>query len=117
VRDVADLHLRAMTDPAADGERFLAIAGHSLRLLDIARILRSRLGERASKAPTREMPVWLARALGAVNPELRLLRHQLGRDLDATSAKAEKLLGWRARPSEDTVVDTAESLLAHGIGN
>jgi nucleoside-diphosphate-sugar epimerase len=117
VRDVADLHLRAMTDPAADGERFLAIAGHSLRLLDIARILRSRLGERASKAPTREMPVWLARALGAVNPELRLLRHQLGRDLDATSAKAEKLLGWRARPIEDTVVDTAESLLAHGIGN
>jgi nucleoside-diphosphate-sugar epimerase len=116
VRDVADLHLRAMTDPAAAGERFLAIAGHSLRVIDIARILYDRLGERAAKAPTRELPLWLARALGTVNPELRLLRHQLGRDLDATSAKAEKLLGWRARPIADTIEDTAESLLAHGIG-
>ncbi|WP_217562459.1 aldehyde reductase [Streptomyces sp. GbtcB6] len=116
VRDVADLHLRAMTDPAAAGERFLAIAGHSLRVVEIARILRDRLGERAAKAPDRELPVWLARALGTVNPELRLLRHQLGRDLDATSAKAERLLGWRARPIEDTIAETAESLLAHGIG-
>ncbi|MFE3166050.1 SDR family oxidoreductase [Streptomyces sp. NPDC059224] len=117
VRDVADLHLRAMTDPAAAGERFLATAGRGLRVIGIARILHDRLGERATKAPTREMPVWLARALSAVNPELRLLRHQLGKDLDATSAKAERLLGWRARPIEDTVAETAESLLAHGIGN
>ncbi|MFF9179468.1 SDR family oxidoreductase [Streptomyces misionensis] len=116
VRDVADLHLRAMTHPAAAGERFLAIAGHSLRLVDIARILHERLGERAAQAPTRELPVWLTRALGIVNPELRLLRHQLGRDLDATSAKAERLLGWRARPIEDTIAETAESLLAHAIG-
>lgn len=116
VRDVADLHLRAMTHPAAAGERFLAVAGQSLRLVDIARILRDRLGERAAKAPTRELPVWLTRALGVVNPELRLLRHQLGRDLDATSAKAERLLGWRARPIEDTIAETAESLLAHGVG-
>ncbi|MEU1273424.1 aldehyde reductase [Streptomyces sp. NPDC005799] len=116
VRDVADLHVRAMTDPAAAGERFLAVAGHSLRVVEIARILRDRLGERAAKAPTRELPLWLARALGVVNPELRLLRHQLGRDLNATGAKAERLLGWRARPIEDTIAETAESLLAHGIG-
>ncbi|MFF3986461.1 SDR family oxidoreductase [Streptomyces sp. NPDC001797] len=116
VRDVADLHVRAMTDPAAAGERFLAVAGHSLRVVEIARILRDRLGERAAKAPTRELPVRLTRALGVVNPELRLLRHQLGRDLDATSAKAERLLGWRPRPIEDTIAETAESLLAHGIG-
>jgi nucleoside-diphosphate-sugar epimerase len=87
-----------------------------VRVVEIARILHDRLGERAAKAPTRELPVWLARALGIVNPELRLLKHQLGRDLDATSAKAEKLLGWRARPIEDTIAETAESLLAHGIG-
>jgi nucleoside-diphosphate-sugar epimerase len=116
VRDVADLHLRATTNPAAAGERFVATAGHSLRVIDIARILHDRLGERAAKAPTRELPVWLTRALGVVNPELRLLRHQLGRDLDATSAKAEQLLGWQARPIEDTIADTAESLLSHAIG-
>ncbi|MFF1298611.1 MULTISPECIES: hypothetical protein [unclassified Streptomyces] len=72
VRDVADLHLRAMADPAAAGERFLAIAGHSLRLVDLARILHDRIGECAAKAPTCELSRLLTRALGIVNPELRL---------------------------------------------
>lgn len=65
VRDVADLHLRAMTDPAAAGERWLASAGPSLRIVEVAAILRHRLGDRA------------------------------------------------ASPIDDTIADTAESLLAH----
>ncbi|MDQ7877677.1 aldehyde reductase [Microbacterium sp. QXD-8] len=113
VRDVADLHIRAMIDPAADGERFLAIAGRSLRVIEVARILRQRLGNEAAKAPTWEMPLLLARALSIVNPALRSLRPQLGHHFPATSAKAENLLGWRPRPIEDSIVDTAQSLLAH----
>ncbi|MBU2666058.1 aldehyde reductase [Actinoplanes bogorensis] len=112
VRDVASLHLLAMTEPAAAGERFIATAGHSLWLRDVAAILRERLGERAAKVPTREMPLWVARGLARVNPQMRSLRALLGRDLDATSAKAERLLGWKARPIEDTITETAESLLA-----
>jgi dihydroflavonol-4-reductase len=115
VRDVADLHLRAMTDPAAVGERFLAIAGHSLRVVEVARILHERLGDRAAKVPTRELPLAAARALSLVNPQLKSLRTQLGHDFPATSAKAERLLGWRPRPIEDTIAETAESLLAHGL--
>lgn len=113
VRDVADLHLRAMTDPAAVGQRFLATAGHALRIVDIAKVLHDRLGDRASKVPTREIPVWAARLLSLINPALRQLRPQLGKNLDATSGKAERILQWRARPIEDTIQDTAESILAH----
>jgi dihydroflavonol-4-reductase len=115
VRDVADLHLRAMTDPAAAGERFLATSGRSLRTVEVARILHERLGDRASKAPTRELPLAAARALALVNPALRALRGQLGYDFDSSSAKAERLLGWRPRPVADSIADTAESLLAHGL--
>jgi nucleoside-diphosphate-sugar epimerase len=115
VRDVADLHVRAMTDPAAAGERWLASAGPSLRMVEVARILRQRLGDRAAKAPTREMPLALARVLSRFNPQLRLLRPQLGLHLDATSAKAERVLGWVPRPVEDTIAETAESLIAHGV--
>lgn len=115
VRDVADLHLQAMTDPAAAGQRWLASAGKSLRIIEVARILYQQLGDRAAKAPTRELPLLIARALSLVNPQMKALRPQLGRDFDATSAKAERLLGWRARPIEDTIRDTAESLLAHGV--
>ncbi|EWM10457.1 aldehyde reductase [Kutzneria sp. 744] len=115
VRDVADLHLRAMTDPAAVGERFIAQSGPSLWVRDIARILRERLGERASKVPTRELPIWLTRTVARVNPELRLIVPQLGKNFDATSAKARRLLGWQPRPIERTIVETAESLLALGV--
>jgi dihydroflavonol-4-reductase len=50
-----------------------------------------------------------------VNPALRALRGQLGYDFDSSSAKAERLLGWRPRPVADSIADTAESLLAHGL--
>lgn len=112
VRDVASLHLLAMTEPAAAGERFIATAGYSLWQRDIAAILRDRLGNRAAKVPTREMPVWVARGLARVNPQLGSLRLLLGRNLDATAEKAERLLGWKPRPIEDTITETAESLLA-----
>ncbi len=53
VRDVADLHLRAMTHPAAKGERFLAVAGDFLSFLEIARVLKARMGAAARRVPTR----------------------------------------------------------------
>jgi dihydroflavonol-4-reductase len=112
VRDVSSLHLLAMTSPAAVGERFIATAGHSLWMREIGAILRDRLGERAAKVPTKEMPLPVARGLAKVNPQMRSLRAILGRNLDATSAKAERLLGWKPRPIEDTIAETAESLLA-----
>lgn len=117
VRDVADLHLRAMTGPAAAGERWLASAGRSLRAVEVARILHQRLGDRAAKVPTREMPLPVARLLSRFVPRMRVLRPQLGQDFDATGAKAERLLGWNARPIEDTIAETAESLFAYGLTN
>ena len=61
VRDVADLHVRAMTHPAAKGERFIASSGDIMSMLNVGRILRARLGEAATRVPTRELPNWLVR--------------------------------------------------------
>ena len=114
-RDVADLHLRAMTDPAAKGERFLAIAGESLWMRDVADVLRRRLGAAAHKVPTREIPSTLVR-LGAVsNPALQALVPFLGVNMNATSAKAIRLLGWAPRSAEESIVASAESLIALGL--
>ncbi len=57
VRDVADLHLRAMTNPAAKGERFLAISGESMWMLDVAKVLRRRMGDAAKKVPLKRYPI------------------------------------------------------------
>ena len=65
MRDLADLHIRAMTAPEAAGERFIA-AGEFMWLADIAPTLRARLGERAAKVPTRGVPDGVVRLLARV---------------------------------------------------
>jgi dihydroflavonol-4-reductase len=115
VRDVADLHLRAMTDPAAKGERFLAIAGPAVSILEIANVLRARLGAAGRRAPRREMPDWVARGLAYVVPQMREVVPFLGRYAEASGDKARRLLGWNPRPNEEIIVATAESLLALGV--
>lgn len=116
VRDVADLHLRAMLDPAAAGQRFIAVAGDEVvSMFDIAKALRQRLGTRASRVPTQRLPNWVVRLVARFNPEMRTLLPLLGKKRNATSAKAQRLLGWQPRPWEEAVVSTAESLLAFGV--
>lgn len=115
VRDVADLHLRAMTDRAAKGERFLAIAGESLWIRDVAEVLRRRLGAAARKVPTRQLPNTIVRLGGRANPAMRALVPFLGLGMNATSEKAMRLLGWSPRSPEDAIVASAESLLKFGL--
>jgi nucleoside-diphosphate-sugar epimerase len=115
VRDVADLHLRAMTQPAASGERFIATSGDLMSMLAIARVLRDRLGDTARKVPTRQLPNWLVRFAALFDRTMRPLIPLLDSTRRATSAKAERLLGWRPRPPEEAIVATAESLIRFGI--
>jgi hypothetical protein len=42
VRDVVQLHIRAMTSPEAKGQRFIAVSGECLSMLDIAKVLNAR---------------------------------------------------------------------------
>jgi dihydroflavonol-4-reductase len=114
VRDVADLHLRAMTSPAARGERFIASSGDIMSMLAIARVLRERLGDAARKVPTRELPNWLVRFAARFDRKLRPLVPLLDSTRRATSAKAQRLLGWIPRPPEEALVATAESLIKFG---
>lgn len=111
VRDVADLHVRAMLAATASGERFLAIAGESLWLADVAKILRRRMGAAAGKVATRVLPSWLVRLGAWKNPQLKAIAPILGINMNATSAKAKNLLGWEPRSAEEAIVATAESLV------
>jgi nucleoside-diphosphate-sugar epimerase len=115
VRDVADLHIRAMTNPAAKGERFLAIAGDFMSMLDIAHVLKSRMGASAKKVPTRELPNWLVRLAALRDPAIKQILPELGKRKNATHEKAARLLGWSPRSNEDSIVATAESLIRLGL--
>jgi nucleoside-diphosphate-sugar epimerase len=111
VRDVADLHILAMTAPEAAGQRFIA-AGSFGWLADLAILLRARLGDAANKVPTRRVPDFLVRLAALFSRELRTAVPRLGQKRDFTSAKAQATLGWRPRPLEETVLDCARSLIA-----
>ena len=115
VRDVADLHLLAMTDPRAQGERFLAVAGDFMSLREIALTLKSRLGDAARRVPTLELPDWLVRVAALFDRSLGQLVPELSKSKNATSAKAKRLLGWAPRSREDAVVAAAESLIRLGV--
>ena len=115
VRDVADLHLRAMTHPAARGERFLAISGDVLRITEIAAILKENLGEAARRVPTRELPNWLLRLASLRDPAVKLILPELGKRKNGTNEKARRLLGWAPRSREEALVATADSLLRLGL--
>ncbi|WP_407151556.1 SDR family oxidoreductase [Bradyrhizobium sp. ORS 86] len=115
VRDVADLHLRAMTSPQANGERFLAVAGETMSVLQIARVLRQKLGSRARRVPRFQAPDWLMRLAARRNPLARAALPLLGKVRRATSAKAQDLLDWRPRGNGEMIVATAESLIRLGL--
>jgi len=111
VRDVADLHVRAMTDPAAAGERFLAVAGEFMTVAEIAAVLRERMGDDAKKVPTRMLPDWLVRLVARFDSSVKQIVPELGKVKQASNEKAKRVLGWAPRSNDDAIVASAESLI------
>ncbi|HLI67131.1 MAG TPA: aldehyde reductase [Caulobacteraceae bacterium] len=115
VRDVADLHIRAMTAPEAAGERFIA-AAHYAWMTELADLLRQRLdAAHAANVPTRKVPDFVVRIVGLFDKDLGSVTPGLNRRHDFSSAKAQQKLGWTPRPLADTILDCANSLIAEGI--
>ena len=117
VRDVADLHLRAMTDAAAKGERFLATAGQSIWLVNVSEILKRRMGAAGAHIKVRELPNWVLHIAAWRNPALKMLIPMLGKLMNTTNEKAVRLLGWQPRSTEEAIVATAESLVRLNLLN
>src|SRR5579862_2301725 len=115
VRDVVDLHLRAMTNPAAKGERFLAVAGDFVSLQEIAQLLKTRMGAAARRVPTRLLPDWMVRLVSVFDKSAAYIVPDLGKCKNATNEKARRMLGWAPRSNEDALMATAESLVRLGL--
>src|ERR1019366_6775743 len=97
VRDVVDMHILVMTHPAARGERFLAVAGDSISIVEVAKLLKSRMGESARRVPTRQLPDWVVRLAALRVPDVKLVLPELGKVRNASSDKAKRVLGWPPR--------------------
>jgi nucleoside-diphosphate-sugar epimerase len=115
VRDLADLHLKAMTDEAACGQRFLATGGDFLSVRLMALILKSGAGEAGRRVATRPLPNWMMRLVALFDSEIKGLLPELGKRKNGSNEKARRLLGWTPRSPQEAILATAQSLLELGL--
>lgn len=114
VRDLAIAHRLALEVPAATGNRYIVSNGH-LPMLGIAEILKAEYGPRGYKIATRPVPGWTLRVAGLASSQARLAADMLGVEHEVSSDKAKRELGWAPRPVRESVLDTAELLIAEGV--
>jgi dihydroflavonol-4-reductase len=115
VRDVADLHVKAMTAPEAAGERFLAVAGEPTDMAEIGKLLKARLGPDARKVPGLVLPGWAVRLAALFDSSLKQVTPELGKVKRASNEKARRVLGWSPRSNEEAILASAESLVKLGL--
>lgn len=115
VRDVADLHIRAMISPDANGQRFLALAGGKISLPEIALLLKEKMPEIAGKVSGKTLPDWLVHITALFNPKAKAIASMLKASRNVSNEKARKVLGWQPLANnEEAVLLSVESMLKFG---
>lgn len=114
VRDVADLHVRALTAQGINGERFIA-SGPFMTMREVAAVLRDRMGIEGRKVPTRGLPDFVLHLTSLLDPAIRMVTGELGKQRITPSDHARTVLGWHPRPAADTIADSARSLIDRGV--
>jgi dihydroflavonol-4-reductase len=114
VRDIADLHARALTSPVAAGKRYIG-AGPFFWMSDIAAVLRRDLPGAGARAPKLKLANWMVRLGAAFDPVVRERLFELGKERPVSAERARRELGWAPRANEDSILDTARSLVAAGL--
>jgi dihydroflavonol-4-reductase len=111
VRDVAEMHLRAVAEPATAGMRFIAHSG-GLWLSDMGRVLKTAYPER--KMPTRVAPKFFIRLLALFDKEVRASLAGIDKMPVLSNARARDRMGMSFVPPEQALLASAAALIALG---
>jgi nucleoside-diphosphate-sugar epimerase len=114
VRDIAIAHRLAMERPEAAGNRYIC-AGEHIWVQDIAKILAAEFNPRGYKVPTGRLPYWLMWIIAWFDKAVNLALTFVGRRELVSSAKAQRELGWRMRPVRESIIETAQTMIEHGV--
>ncbi|GGD75367.1 aldehyde reductase [Emticicia aquatilis] len=115
VRDLADLHIKAMTNEAANAQRFLALSDGVMTLPDIAIFFKKQLGEQGNKISTKRLPDWVVKIAALFNSQAKALVPMLSKYRDSSNEKARKVLDWQPRSKEEALLATVESLFKYNF--
>jgi dihydroflavonol-4-reductase len=111
VRDVAEMHLRALMRPETAGKRYIAAAG-SMAMVDMGRTLKAAYPTR--RIPTREAPQFLMRLLALFDGDIRSLLPKLGHLERVSNARAVRELGMEFIAPKTALLVAADWLVKHG---
>lgn len=114
VRDVADMHVKALQVPASEGQRVLA-ADAFLWMADIAKLIKGAYPDRPVK--TRVAPDFLLKFMAMFDPSIKAILPSLGVELAVSNARAKALFDMDFRPAKDAVLASCASLIIHGKGD
>jgi len=115
VRDVADLHIRAMTNPDAKGQRFLALAGGKMSLPEIAGLLKNKMPDIAKKVSTKTLPNLAVYVASTFSRKAKTIASMLRTSRNVTNARAKKVLGWTPiANNEEAIIAAVESMIKFG---
>lgn len=110
VRDVAKMHVAAMTADGASGQRFI-LSESSLWLSEMASILR----DAGFNAPKRNIPNFILKIIALRDKDLAGTIPLLGRVGTYDISKTKDILGWQPTSAADAIVDTAKHLKEKGL--
>lgn len=111
VRDVAELHILAMENPDAKGQRFLALAGGTMSLLEIVKLIKIKMPYVAGKASTKSLPTFIIRLTALFNDQAKAILPLVGIYREASNEKAKTVLGWKPRNNEEAIMASVISLI------
>jgi dihydroflavonol-4-reductase len=111
VRDVAEMHLRALQRPETAGKRYIASAG-SMAMVDVCRTLKAEYPTR--RIPVREAPAILVRFLALFDRQIKSILPKIGHIERVSNARAVSDMGMAFTAPKAAVLASADWLATHG---
>ena len=107
VRDVAKLHVSAMTADGAVGKRFIASSDEPLHFKEVTGILKN---AGYKKASTRQAPKFLLKIMSLFDDQVKGLLPMVGERQTVANEETYEILGWEPTPMNQSLIETAESI-------
>ena len=109
VRDVAILHLKAMTTPEADGKRFIAAHSEPTWMYEVAEVLSAAGYE---KIKLKKAPSFMLKLIGLFDNKTKSLVPMLDKYVPCDNSQTVKILNWEPMPWEQAFIEHAKSIEA-----
>ncbi|PXX21946.1 NAD-dependent epimerase/dehydratase family protein [Arenibacter sp. ARW7G5Y1] len=107
VRDIANIHVKALENEKANGQRFVVATENPYSFKEMAQILKSNGN---AKVSTLEGPNFLLKFMSNFNSDLKGMKPFIGNTYDADVSKTKEVFNWKPISFEKSVLDTVQSV-------